>query len=57
MASIEVGEPGGELADGAGIPIGRRAHGRNEYEMLGLLLGIFGVLLVLAVTLGAAPLV
>lgn len=57
MASIEAGEPGGELADGAGIPIGRRAHRRNEYEMLGLLLGIFGVLLVLAVTLGAAPLV
>jgi len=53
--SIEASERGGDSADAAGIPIGRRAQRRNEYDALGLLLGVFGVLFVLAVILGAAP--
>lgn len=37
------------------IPVGRRVRRRDELEALGLLLGILGTLLVLAVTVGAAP--
>ena len=37
------------------IPVGRRVRRRDELEALGLLLGILGTLLVLAVTIGVAP--
>jgi hypothetical protein len=41
--------------DGAGTRVKRWARRRDEYEILGLLLGIGGILLVLTVTLGVAP--
>ena len=37
------------------IPVRRRVRRRDELEALGLLLGIRGTLLVLAVTVGGAP--
>lgn len=55
MTTTPAREPGGELGGGAGILVGRRARRRDEFEALGLLLGILGILLVLAVTVGVAP--
>jgi hypothetical protein len=55
MTAIEVPESGGALHGGAGITVGLRLRRRDTVEALGLLLGIFGVLLAIAVTLGAPP--
>jgi len=55
MATVRAREPARELAGGAGILVGRRARRRDRFEALGLLLGILGVLLFVAVTVGAAP--
>ena len=43
-----------DVARGSGILVGRRASRRDKFEALGLLLGILGVLLVVAMTVGAA---
>jgi len=48
-------ELGTGLAGGSGVLVGRRASRRDRFEALGLLLGILGVLLVVAMTVGAAP--
>jgi hypothetical protein len=55
VTTVEAPEPAGELAGGAGILVGRRARRRDRFEALGLLLGILGVLLVVAATVGVAP--
>jgi hypothetical protein len=55
MASMEARERVADPAHGAGTQVGGQTSRRYEYEMLGLLLGILGTLLVLAVTVGAAP--
>lgn len=47
-------ELGRELAGGPGIVVGRRTSRRDRFEALSLLLGILGVLLVVAMTAGAA---
>ena len=52
MTTIDARERGGDLAGSPGIPDERRAHRRDDLEMLGLLLGILLVLLVLALTIG-----
>jgi len=48
-------ELGREVAGGPGILVGRRASRRDRFEALCLLLGILCVLLVVAMTVGAAP--
>jgi hypothetical protein len=49
-------DPGPELLPGgSGIVVGHRASRRDGLGALGLLLGILGVLLVVAMTVGAAP--
>jgi hypothetical protein len=55
MTTIEAPGLSRERAGGAGILPGRGARRRDRFEALGLLLGILGVLLVVAVTVGAAP--
>jgi hypothetical protein len=52
VTTIEAREHGGDLAGSTGIPDERRAHRRDDLEMLGLLLGVLLVLLVLALTIG-----
>ncbi len=55
MTSMQTpGLLGGRDGD-AVTPVGQRARRREEFEALGLLLGVLGVLLVLALTLGLAP--
>ena len=44
-----------DLASGSGILVGRQASRRDRFEALGLLLGIIGILVVVAITVGAAP--
>jgi hypothetical protein len=39
------------------VPVARRVRRRDEFEAIGLLLAVLVVLLVLTVTLGAAPLI
>jgi hypothetical protein len=53
--NVEVREPDGDLAGSALVPVTRLERRRDEIEALGLLVGILLVLLVLTVTLGAAP--
>ncbi|HEY5432436.1 MAG TPA: hypothetical protein VIL06_03400 [Coriobacteriia bacterium] len=48
--TIEVRERGGDVVGSAVVPVARRVRRRDEFEVLGLLL-------VLAVTFGAAPLI
>jgi hypothetical protein len=48
-------ELGREVAGGPGILVGRRTSRRDRFEALGLLLGILGILIVVAMTVGAAP--
>jgi hypothetical protein len=48
-------ELGIEPAGGSGILVGRRASRRDRFEALCFLLGILGVLVVVAMTVGAAP--
>jgi len=45
----------GEVAAVPGIVVGRRASRRDRLEALGLLLGILGVLLIVAATVGRTP--
>ena len=47
--------PGRESADGVGLLAARRVGRRDRFEAAGLLLGILGVLVVVAVTVGAGP--
>ena len=55
MTTIESPELSRDLASGSGILVGRRASRRDKFEALGLLLGILGILVVVAITVGAAP--
>jgi hypothetical protein len=55
MTTIESPELSRDLASGSGILVGRQASGRDRFEALGLLVGILGVLLVVAMTVGAGP--
>jgi len=55
MAVIEVPESGGVPPGGATAAVRLRLRRRDTVEVVGLLLGILAVLLVVAVTLGAAP--
>jgi len=55
--TIEVRERGGDVVGSAVGPVARRVRRRDEFEVLGLLLAVLVVLLVLAVTFGAAPLI
>jgi hypothetical protein len=48
-------ELGLDLTGGSGILVERRASRRDRFEALGLLLGILGILVVVAMTVGAAP--
>jgi hypothetical protein len=50
----EVRERGGDVVGSAVVPLARRVRRRDDFEALGLLLV---VLLVLTVTMGAAPLI
>ena len=57
--AVDMDDPGserrGELAAVPGIVVGRRASRRDRLEALGLLLGILGVLLIVAATVGRTP--
>ena len=53
VTSIATRERGGYLEGRTGTRTGRRVRRRDDYELLGLLVGILLILLVLAVTLGA----
>ncbi|MGO9177848.1 MAG: hypothetical protein ACLQBX_09205 [Candidatus Limnocylindrales bacterium] len=55
MTSIEAREQIGDLAGRAGTQVGPRTRRREEFELLGLLLGILLILLVLALTIGVGP--
>jgi hypothetical protein len=55
--TIEVLGRGGDVVGGAVVPVAPRVRGRDEFEALGLLLAVLVVLLVVAMTLGAAPLI
>jgi len=55
MTSIKARELDGDLTGRAGIPVARRTSRGEEFELLGLLLGILLVLLVLALTIGVGP--
>jgi hypothetical protein len=48
-------ERGREQVGGSDMLVGRPASRRDRYEALGLLLGILGILLIVAVTAGGAP--
>jgi hypothetical protein len=56
MPTIEVRERGGDVVGSAVAPVARRVRRRDEFEAIGLLLAVL-VVLVLTVTLGAAPLI
>jgi hypothetical protein len=53
--TIEVRERGGDAVGGVETLVAPRVRGRDEFEALGLLLGVLLVLVVLTVTFGAAP--
>ena len=55
--TIEVRERGGDVVGSAVALVARRVRRRDEFEAIGLLLAVLVVLLVLTVTLGAAPLI
>jgi hypothetical protein len=55
MTATEAPETGRQRAGGPGNLVERQARRRGDIEALGLLLGILGVLLVLALTVGASP--
>ena len=55
MVTVGAPEPARGLAGGAGILVARRARQRDRFEALGLLLGILGVLVFVALTVGAVP--
>ena len=53
--TIEVRERGADAVGGVQTLVAPRVRGRDEFEALGLLLGVLFVLLVLAVAVGATP--
>jgi hypothetical protein len=55
--TIEMPARRGDAVGSAVVPVARRVRRRDEFEVLGLLLAVLLVLLVLAVTLDAAPLI
>ena len=55
--TIEALVRGGDVVGSAVVPVAPRVRGRDEFEALGLLLAVLFVLLVLAATLGSAPLI
>lgn len=55
MTVIDVPRPGSETADVVGVLAGRRVGRRDRFEAVGLLVGILGVLVVVAMTVGAGP--
>jgi len=55
MTSIEARELDGDLTGREGIPVARRTSRGEEFELLGLLVGILLVFLVLALTIGVGP--
>lgn len=55
MTATQAPETGRPRAGGPGTTVERQALRRGEFEAVGLLLGILGVLLILAVVFGAAP--
>ena len=55
MSIAEAPEVSGYLAGRARPTLARQAARRDEFEAIGLLLAILGVLLVVVVTLGATP--
>lgn len=55
MTAIQAPETGRPRAGGPGTMVERQVLRRGDYEAVGLLLGILGVLLILAVVIGAAP--
>ena len=55
MATAEAREVSSYLAGRARSAPARRGARRDEFEVVGLLLGILGVLIIVVVTLGATP--
>jgi hypothetical protein len=55
LTVIDAQRPGTESAEAVGVLAGRRVGRRDRFEAVGLLLGILGVLVVVAVTVGAGP--
>ena len=55
MTTAEAPEVSSYLAGRAGPAPARRRGRRDEFEVVGLLLGILGVLIIVVVTLGATP--
>ena len=53
MPTIEAPRSHGSAASAAESRVGRPGRRQDEFEAVGLLLGIFGVLLILVVTVGA----
>ena len=53
MTSAEASEVRGEVAGPAGFLVVPRIRRRDQYEAVGLLFGILGMLLLVVVTLGA----
>lgn len=52
MAIVKAGEPAGGPRGRTGTLIGRRGSRRDELEALGLLVGILGILIVVAAIIG-----
>ena len=52
MTTVEAPDPTRQLADDVGILVGRAARQRDRFEVVGLLLGLLGVLVVVAATIG-----
>jgi hypothetical protein len=55
MSIAEAPEVAADLAGRARPALARRGARRDEFEAVGLILGILGILLVVVVTLGATP--
>jgi hypothetical protein len=55
IVTVEVIDLGREPAGPAGILVGRPTRRRDHFEALGLLLGMLGVLLIVALVFGVAP--
>ena len=53
MTTFATSQPGGEPVGIGGIAVVRRSSRRDTVEALGLLLGVLGILLGLALTVGA----
>lgn len=55
MTATDAIETGRQRAASTGTMVEQQARRQGDREALGLLLGILGVLLILAVVIGAAP--